>query len=241
MDKPCKKTWRALGSDGYPIIAINGRNVRLARYVYEKHHKTELSSDEVIMHICDNPRCVEITHLVRGTELDNVKDMMAKQRHAKGTGKSNAKLTEKDIPVIRDLYDYDGWSQQRIADKYGVDQSIISEIITERLETHMRTTCDWCGSTKSLAEYPFKEQGGGVETICFMCFANSFRCTICEDLSSIVMFGKLSDPAQPDDICNDCYTKMQDAVRVLEGMKCVCGRVIDPESACMELRIASLL
>lgn len=94
--------------------------------------------------------------------------------------------------------------------------------------------CHWCGSMNELSEHPFTDQGGGVETICQECFNTSFKCSVCNNISSIVMFGKLSDPAQPDDICNDCYTKIQDAVRVLEGMKCVCGRVIDPESACMD-------
>ena len=48
----------------------------------------------------------------------------------------------------------------------------------------MRIDCDWCGSTESLSEHPFTEQGGGVETICDACCADSFLCSICTDISN---------------------------------------------------------
>jgi HNH endonuclease len=34
----------------------------------------------VIMHDCDNPRCVDVTHLIFGTYSDNTQDMIAKGR-----------------------------------------------------------------------------------------------------------------------------------------------------------------
>ena len=98
----------------------------------------------------------------------------------------------------------------------------------------VRDDCDWCGRTDELSEHPFSEQGGGIETLCCACLEDSFKCSICGDLSSIKIFGKLRDPAQPDDTCNDCYMKIQDALAVLEGTNCTCGRYINPETACMK-------
>lgn len=39
-----------------------------------------------ILHTCDNPPCVRPSHLFLGTQLDNMRDMMAKGRHAQVTG-----------------------------------------------------------------------------------------------------------------------------------------------------------
>ena len=94
----------------------------------------------------------------------------------------------------------------------------------------IREDCDWCGNDKDLSEHPFISQDGGVETICRRCLDGSYRCTICTDLSSLELFGVIADD-QPKDTCNDCWTKVRDAIRVLEGMTCACGTPIDPMTA----------
>lgn len=36
--------------------------------------------DQVVMHTCDNPRCVNVQHLVPGTQAQNLADMRNKGR-----------------------------------------------------------------------------------------------------------------------------------------------------------------
>lgn len=55
----------------------------------------------VVCHTCDVPRCAELSHLWVGTRADNSADMVAKGRQQRGSMKSTAKLSEKDIPKIR--------------------------------------------------------------------------------------------------------------------------------------------
>jgi hypothetical protein len=52
----------------------------------------------------------------------------AKPPHKARETNGRAKLKESDIPVIRGLRS-EGWSQQRIANEFGVDQTLISGVL----------------------------------------------------------------------------------------------------------------
>ena len=62
----------------------------------------------VVLHLCDNPSCVNPAHLREGTSRENTRDMMAKGRAnfvgAKcGTLNPNAKLNWEKVSEIRSL------------------------------------------------------------------------------------------------------------------------------------------
>lgn len=122
----CKKTWRMKNSYGYPLISIKGKQKIYSRHLYEKEHNIVLTSDEEIMHTCDNVWCVEITHLVRGSHRDNMADMVSKERHAKGERNGHAKLTWEDVDYIRES----NKRQKDLAKQFNVDPSLISRIIS---------------------------------------------------------------------------------------------------------------
>ncbi len=52
------------------------------RVSYCEHHGIPLSEidGKVVMHLCDNPRCIEPTHLQLGTQKDNMQDASKKGR-----------------------------------------------------------------------------------------------------------------------------------------------------------------
>jgi len=65
------------GNGGYPRVG----NIRIARYIVERALGCSLGS-LVTRHICDNPACIEETHLTYGTHLDNVRDAVERNRWA---------------------------------------------------------------------------------------------------------------------------------------------------------------
>jgi hypothetical protein len=65
---------------GYGQIIHNGRKTLTHRYALEKHLGRPLTSGMVVMHSCDNRRCVNPAHLKEATQKENVDDMIRKGR-----------------------------------------------------------------------------------------------------------------------------------------------------------------
>jgi hypothetical protein len=88
-----------------------------------------------VLHRCDVRACVNPAHLFLGTNLDNVRDRMAKGRSCRGSRRANAKLTEDAIPGIRAAV-AEGMSVAGVARDLGVDRSVVSRICSGRVWKH---------------------------------------------------------------------------------------------------------
>lgn len=65
---------------GYGQLRIHSKSILAHRYAYILEHG-EIPDGMFVCHHCDNPSCVNPTHLFLGTNTDNVHDMMAKGRN----------------------------------------------------------------------------------------------------------------------------------------------------------------
>lgn len=68
-------TW----ASGYPLVTVKGRAIRLHRW-YFAFMRGPLDDSEVVRHKCDNPFCLNIDHMERGSQADNVADMWKRNR-----------------------------------------------------------------------------------------------------------------------------------------------------------------
>jgi hypothetical protein len=94
-----------------------------------------------VLHKCDNPPCVNPEHLFLGTDLENMRDCVAKGRHANMQGCRNPRaiLTETDVVEIRKKYSGKSYSGLRLAREYGVHKNTIYFVLSGK---HWRaTTC----------------------------------------------------------------------------------------------------
>lgn len=107
-------------------INVSGKPLVASRVAWILVHKTIPGGH--VLHHCDNPSCVNPDHLFLGTQLENQQDSVAKGRHARGETNGRAKLTVKEVKVIRALA-AKGIKQSVLAGRFKVSQGHISHII----------------------------------------------------------------------------------------------------------------
>lgn len=122
---------------GYGQLRINRKIVKAHRFSWKAAHG-DIPDGMLVLHRCDNPPCVNPSHLFLGTHTDNSHDMDAKGRRvnnqAKGAMCHAAKLTDEDIVAIRS----DTRRQVDIAADYGVTQSNVSKIKLKQAWAHVK-------------------------------------------------------------------------------------------------------
>jgi hypothetical protein len=80
----------------------------------------------LMRHKCDNPPCVNPSHIVPGTAFQNTMDMMERGRHKPILGEASvrSKLKEQDVRNIR----ADDRSRAEIASDYGISEQNVRVI-----------------------------------------------------------------------------------------------------------------
>jgi hypothetical protein len=85
---------------------------------------------EVIMHLCNNPSCVNPKHLKAGTHLENANQMLIERRGNKASGEDNGNSRYSYILINQIRSDFmKGLSPKQISDKYKIPYGTIDHII----------------------------------------------------------------------------------------------------------------
>ena len=124
-------------SSGYGQVAWR-KNRDLAHRASYAAFKQSIPAGQSVLHKCDTPACVNPDHLFLGTQLDNMRDKMAKGRavFARGDQSGTARLSEVDIPGIRQDV-RGGASHARVAARLGVSRKTISAVVHGRTWSHV--------------------------------------------------------------------------------------------------------
>lgn len=123
----------ALGKtgDGYGQFRVKGVAFLAHRLAYMLAYGP-IPDGLVVRHACDNPACVNPSHLELGTHGDNAKDRATRGRGARGERHGNAKLTAQQVRDIRDKRAA-GVKLKPLAQEYGVHISLISQIANGKM------------------------------------------------------------------------------------------------------------
>lgn len=119
--------WQGNAIKGYGVVKRNGKALRAHRESYRLTNGS-VPDNLWVLHRCDNPLCVRPDHLFLGTPKQNVDDMVAKNRQAKGVQQQCAKLTDDDVREARRLHEL-GVTKRALARQFGVTQRTMVEAI----------------------------------------------------------------------------------------------------------------
>jgi len=97
----------------------------------EKHGK--ITSKTVLRHDCDNPLCINLEHLVPGSQADNVRDRVERGRSAIGIKNGRAKLSESDVEFIRSS-DQSCYALEKV---FGVNRKAIANARNRKTWKHV--------------------------------------------------------------------------------------------------------
>jgi len=112
---------------GYGYIQLDGYRVAVHRRAFLNAYGY---MPPVVRHTCDTPACYSPSHLMPGTQRENVWDAEGRGRavHPRGVANGRALLTEPDVRAIR----ASTRKPTALAREYGVSRGAIRHIIERK-------------------------------------------------------------------------------------------------------------
>ncbi len=119
----CHEWTSVIRHDGYGSFWVSGRGKQMAhRVAYEIAHGP-IPEGRLVLHRCDNRKCVNPVHLYLGSQKDNGRDMDERGRRV-----GRRKLKTACVSEIVRLINERVLSQEKIARRFGVSQITVSRI-----------------------------------------------------------------------------------------------------------------
>jgi hypothetical protein len=130
--------WLAHTCGGYGHFRAGKQIKKAHRLVYEEMHGP-IPLGCVVMHSCDNRRCVNPRHLAIGTPGDNNRDRDIKNRHVSLSGVNHgmSKLTQdqaNELAVFRSSITAD---VKRFAGRFSVSETAIRDMLSGKTWKHL--------------------------------------------------------------------------------------------------------
>lgn len=129
--------WIGAKRKGYGRLRIAGKD-------YAAHKLSWIESNGPIpngmwvLHRCDNPACIQPSHLFLGTAKDNFDDMHCKGRYTppRGEKQPNAKLNADKVLSLRKLY-AKGMQFRQMAKAFGINEATIKDCVRGETWSHI--------------------------------------------------------------------------------------------------------
>jgi len=122
---------------GYGQLRVKQKTLYAHRASYEAHTGTS-AAGKFVCHRCDNPCCIEPTHLFLGTNEDNMKDCASKNRTARQYGEKSGKAKLTDAKALEIWTKrQNGFTNVALAIEYDIDATVVSRIASKKAWGHI--------------------------------------------------------------------------------------------------------
>ena len=133
LPDPCWIWQGSIGIGGYGRMSFRGARYKAHRLAYRNLVGPFDKQFQINHRECNNPACINPEHLYVGTQKENVDDMWecghAVMPDRRGESNGRAKLREKDIPEILQLF-AEGHTQTKIATLKNIGVSEIGDVLS---------------------------------------------------------------------------------------------------------------
>lgn len=129
----CKLWLGGVTTKGYAKAWHKGKTAIGSRLALQNKLGRPLLAEEMALHKCDQPCCIEETHLFIGDHASNAADKVAKGRQDRGENHNMNKLTEAQVLAIR----ADTRGGPTIGKEYGITNQAVWYIRTRRNWRHV--------------------------------------------------------------------------------------------------------
>ena len=129
MQVECIEWQGAKNKDGYGVTWYNNK------FAYAHRVVANATTNDVVMHTCDNPSCVNPKHLKIGTHKEISEDMVSKNRQTKGVKSHLAKLDEDTVLLIRACKGF--MSSRQCAGRFNITKTNVLDIWNRKIWKHL--------------------------------------------------------------------------------------------------------
>lgn len=138
--KPRRQVTPVENKDGYLCVRLTRDGHRHKRPIHRLVLEAFVGSrpeGHVARHLNGKKQDNRLKNLKWGTVKENGEDAVRLGEQPRGETHGMAKLTEADVLDIRGAYAEGGWTQQALADEYGVSQKMISNVVNLKFWKHV--------------------------------------------------------------------------------------------------------
>ena len=137
----------ARDKNGYGKFAHAVGATDRAHRVSYRMHTGEPTDGVEVMHLCDNPSCVNPVHLRCGSHGENMADMARKGRHVS----ANRKLSDVELEVAIGML-RDGGSYRTVAESFGVHKNTLWDRVNESTKERQKRVAELAKAQQQIAD-----------------------------------------------------------------------------------------
>ena len=127
----CWETDLCTDQNNYPSFQLNGKRVA-SRVIFEMFYNIE-PGKSLVLHTCDNPKCINPHHLYLGDQLQNMADRKKRTGYSVGENAKTAILKDQDVHnILNGILNGRFITISNIAEIYSVNRATIEAILNKK-------------------------------------------------------------------------------------------------------------